>query len=198
LKTINIVVFVIAGLVIAASAFLFFQNKESIESNTPPNQTNAQFINQEKKGCGDGICGIDEGCNDCPQDCGCAKGETCSQTNGVCYGKEVCGDGICTTLEKSSNLCCSDCACAGGEVCNTYLESCQRVFEISDGQLSAVKQKYPYYNLTSIQNGYYYDLPAKILSFDCTRESFAPCGVAVTLLENGSIVTEDRVIFTTN
>ncbi len=188
---------IVAVAIVSATAFYFFTNKNSPDPlqsyiNEPESE------NQLIKTCGDGICGIDEGCDTCSQDCGCSKGETCSQSNGVCYGREVCGDGACTAIEKSSNSCCSDCSCAGEEVCNKYLESCQDVFEISESQLSEVRKKYPYYNLTAVQNGFYHQFPAKILSFDCTKESFAPCGVQVTLLENGSVVTEDRVTHTTN
>lgn len=39
--------------------------------------------------CGDGICGSNERCDTCPQDCGCTLQEYCSNDTGVCLPTPV-------------------------------------------------------------------------------------------------------------
>ncbi|RLE30841.1 hypothetical protein DRJ54_01825 [Candidatus Acetothermia bacterium] len=54
--------------------------------------------------CGDNVCGEDENCESCPEDCG------------ECVKKSVCGDAVCDADETQEN-CCTDCGCPVGMKC---------------------------------------------------------------------------------
>lgn len=70
--------------------------------------------------CGDGICGYDESCQNCPYDCFCGWcgdglcdswiGEDCSTCSWDCGSCEPCGNGICATWAgESCSTCSNDC-----------------------------------------------------------------------------------------
>ena len=66
--------------------------------------------------CGNGTCEATEGCYICPDDCGCANGESCNVVTNKC-GVDLCGNGTCDAGE-SCVTCVSDCGCKNGETCS--------------------------------------------------------------------------------
>ncbi len=91
--------------------------------------------NDDLDPCGDGICQADE-VNSCCLDCGCPDHKVCSENE--CLSKfefsdsnkfediikpklhlNFCGDGICSSKEKTDGDCCSDCGCPVGSFCGT-------------------------------------------------------------------------------
>lgn len=69
------------------------------------------------EGCGDGVCNVDENCNECPEDCGLCCG------NGMCepdYGED------CATCEDDCGPCCGNGTCEPdrGETCDTCPDDC--------------------------------------------------------------------------
>ncbi len=79
-----------------------------------------------KPACGNGVCGPEENCFDCPQDCKCMKGEYCSPEEKTCVKltSSVCGNSVCESDENCSN-CPQDCGpCSSTSVCgNSVCES---------------------------------------------------------------------------
>lgn len=68
--------------------------------------------------CGDGKCDgnqWNENCQSCPEDCGCAGGEICS--NATCQKVECNNDGTCDSWENCGN-CLEDCPCSFGKYCD--------------------------------------------------------------------------------
>ena len=65
--------------------------------------------------CGDGNCAANEGCFNCPADCGCSGAQVCNLFTGKCTSN-ACGDGTCDDDENCST-CSKDCGCSGGLEC---------------------------------------------------------------------------------
>jgi hypothetical protein len=93
--------------------------------------------------CGDGLCESDEGCADCPDDCGacapCDDGscdaatEDCTSCPEDCGRCDVCGDSACVPPESCAS-CAADCgpcdpcgdgACSAGENCALCAADCR-------------------------------------------------------------------------
>ncbi len=93
--------------------------------------------------CGDGLCDADEGCEDCPADCGvcplmcgdaiCSPGETCADCPADCG--DCCGNGSCEpAFGEDCEACAADCgvcppkcgngACDPGESCKDCSLDC--------------------------------------------------------------------------
>jgi len=84
-------------------------------SGNPAGGSGALGVRCARSLCGDGACGPDEGCGDCPEDCPCEGDELC--LDGVCCAPDcdgkTCGDdgcgGSCGTCELGDD--CEDGAC---------------------------------------------------------------------------------------
>jgi len=145
-----------------------------------------------KNSCGDGVCGIDENCNDCEKDCLCGNDEYCSRYNS-CLKSEFCGDEICTNKEKQERDCCIDCEdiCEDNKICNEYTKKCISKFELSQDSMDGLIGEYPDYTLLLVDDIYYKNIVAKEMIFDCTSpEDEIKCRFKLIVSKDGNILNE--------
>lgn len=146
--------------------------------------------------CGDNICGINEDCNNCPDDCACASDEYCSDI-GICK-KYVCGDGICSGNEN--NTCCIDCGCPENQICNKIINQCQIKANISNENVREIAIEYINSqqitgDVVEIIDTYYQNQSCKQVNIDCrTEEMPYPCIIILYINNSGEIIEEIRTM----
>lgn len=122
----------------------------------------------------------------------CQTGYYCSNY-GACL-KAFCGDGVCTTQEKSNNSCPIDCGCSNGEVLNRYANECQMPANVSNYTIQTYVSSYlKNYSIkgdiTSINNTYYGNESVKEAVVDCQlNQTSYPCQVIFYFNQNGTVV----------
>jgi len=143
--------------------------------------------------CGNGKCEINEDCNTCVFDCGCAVGEACTSI-GICKPKEICGDSVCTDLERSAGSCCDDCGCTAEQVCNKMVHRCQDGSNLTEARAQSIAESYIASEgisgvITSVANKYYNDKIVKQVKIDCGGGDVdMVCEVVLYVDEFGEIV----------
>lgn len=109
-------------------------NGVSVNDSQPP-ETEANV-------CGDGVCGEQETCLSCGQDCRCGSNKYCTE-QGDCVTPE-CGNSNCEPYENIEN-CCEDCGpCPNPEAfCNDTTQQCEMpTADIGDGRAIEVAEEY--------------------------------------------------------
>jgi len=148
--------------------------------------------------CGDGVCGVTEDCEVCPEDCGCNPGEYCDEI-GVCR-KDVCGDEICSPIENRTQSCCEDCGCPSDKICNKVTQTCQERPSISDEDVKIIVETYLRTNningrIVNIVDTYYKNETVKQVNIDCkTQELPYPCLITLFISNEGKILEELRIV----
>ncbi|MFH1126019.1 MAG: hypothetical protein V1703_02745 [Candidatus Altiarchaeota archaeon] len=96
----------------------------------------------DRAACGDEECNENESSVSCCQDCGCAVGYSCNESNacekislnlpGFLFKPALnlsslimCGDGVCSSLDNAT-ACCKDCGCPSGKYCSN--NTCQSIY----------------------------------------------------------------------
>lgn len=148
--------------------------------------------------CGDAICGVNEDCSTCVQDCACPAGQYCTNV-GTCI-KAVCGDEICSSEEESAQSCCEDCGCSEDKVCNKVTQQCQARPSIEDDETRNIALNYLKGlgisgNITRIIDTYYKAEIVKEVDIDCGEKDLPyPCQIILYINSKGEIIEEVKTI----
>lgn len=143
---------------------------------------------EQPESCGDNVCGIGEDCSNCEEDCGCQANERCDEI-GVCR-REVCGNDVCAVGEK--NRCCEDCGCNSGFICNEVKHTCQAPINLDEATINDIVKDYDG-EIIEVTDVYYDQETAKEVRISCELEmKDFPCEIVIFINKDGEVIQEYR------
>ncbi len=156
-----------------------------------------ELVDYTVPSCGDGVCDAGETCSTC-SDCACSNSSQLCSLGGICVEREVCGDIVCTSLERSTVSCCTDCNCSTGTLCNGNTQACMALVQLTPVKLNesiAAALLLPglvNYTFYRAYDDYYGDKIVKVIALRCPGNPDFDCEAYVYVDASGRIIGTDH------